>query len=186
VRPCQLVRLWELGIGSWEFSPVYWSFVGAWLSLVERSVRDREVAGSNPVAPTTSHRSIPGTWVTLHSGHAGNFFGRLTANCSFLRLTRHRFLGEQFFDYSRRPQRFSRRASDAHLTNWGRRCSAQRFCRTDSSASSSARGPYPCRWCWWTRSADTAESACSPCVSKRAVGAKRTWAPSRGAFQLHG
>ena len=31
---------------------------GAWLSLVERSVRDREVAGSNPVAPTTfiTHR----------------------------------------------------------------------------------------------------------------------------------
>ena len=27
-------------------------FVGAWLSLVERSVRDREVGGSNPLAPT--------------------------------------------------------------------------------------------------------------------------------------
>jgi hypothetical protein len=27
------------------------SFVGAWLSLVERFVRDEEVAGSNPVAP---------------------------------------------------------------------------------------------------------------------------------------
>ena len=27
-------------------------FVGLWLSLVERSVRDREVAGSNPVNPT--------------------------------------------------------------------------------------------------------------------------------------
>src|SRR6185437_15882641 len=26
--------------------------VGAWLSLVERFVRDEEVAGSNPVAPT--------------------------------------------------------------------------------------------------------------------------------------
>ena len=26
-------------------------FVGAWLSLVERYVRDVEVAGSNPVAP---------------------------------------------------------------------------------------------------------------------------------------
>ena len=26
--------------------------IGAWLSLVERSVRDREVAGSNPVIPT--------------------------------------------------------------------------------------------------------------------------------------
>ena len=27
---------------------------GAWLSLVERLVRDQEVAGSNPVAPTDS------------------------------------------------------------------------------------------------------------------------------------
>ena len=25
---------------------------GAWLSLVERTVRDREVGGSNPLAPT--------------------------------------------------------------------------------------------------------------------------------------
>ena len=33
--------------------------VGAWLSLVERSVRDREVAGSNPVAPTTSLLRFP-------------------------------------------------------------------------------------------------------------------------------
>ena len=31
--------------------------VGAWLSLVERSVRDREAAGSNPVAPTI-HLSV--------------------------------------------------------------------------------------------------------------------------------
>ncbi len=28
------------------------SNVGAWLSLVERTVRDREVGGSNPLAPT--------------------------------------------------------------------------------------------------------------------------------------
>ena len=28
------------------------STFGAWLSLVERSVRDREVVGSNPIAPT--------------------------------------------------------------------------------------------------------------------------------------
>ena len=27
--------------------------VGAWLSLVERSVRDAEAGGSNPLAPTT-------------------------------------------------------------------------------------------------------------------------------------
>src|SRR5688500_6573397 len=30
------------------------SFVGAWLSLVEHSVRDRGVGGSNPLAPTNS------------------------------------------------------------------------------------------------------------------------------------
>ena len=29
---------------------------GAWLSLVERCVRDAEVAGSNPVAPTVEGR----------------------------------------------------------------------------------------------------------------------------------
>jgi hypothetical protein len=28
------------------------NIIGAWLSLVERSVRDREVVGSNPIAPT--------------------------------------------------------------------------------------------------------------------------------------
>ncbi len=28
---------------------------GAWLSLVERSVRDAEVGGSNPLAPTTKN-----------------------------------------------------------------------------------------------------------------------------------
>ncbi len=28
------------------------TIIGAWLSLVERSVRDREVVGSNPIAPT--------------------------------------------------------------------------------------------------------------------------------------
>ena len=28
------------------------SYIGAWLSLVERTVRDREVARSNRVAPT--------------------------------------------------------------------------------------------------------------------------------------
>ena len=30
---------------------------GAWLSLVERSVRDREVVGSNPIAPTISKKA---------------------------------------------------------------------------------------------------------------------------------
>ena len=38
--------------------------VGAWLSLVERSLWERDVAGSNPVAPTTFPRSIPETWGT--------------------------------------------------------------------------------------------------------------------------
>ena len=28
--------------------------IGAWLSLVERTVRDREVGGSNPLAPTSN------------------------------------------------------------------------------------------------------------------------------------
>src|SRR6187200_1495352 len=36
--------------------------VGAWLSLVERSVRDREAAGSNPVAPTISLLPFPSTF----------------------------------------------------------------------------------------------------------------------------
>ena len=34
--------------------PIIALLVGAWLSLVERSVRDREVGGSNPLAPTTN------------------------------------------------------------------------------------------------------------------------------------
>jgi hypothetical protein len=33
-------------------------FVGAWLSLVERSVRDREVGGSNPLAPTNRIKNL--------------------------------------------------------------------------------------------------------------------------------
>ena len=39
------------GLDRRRFSP-YKGDVGAWLSLVERSVRDREVGGSNPLAPT--------------------------------------------------------------------------------------------------------------------------------------
>ena len=31
---------------------------GAWLSLVERSVRDAEVGGSNPLAPTTTSNRL--------------------------------------------------------------------------------------------------------------------------------
>ena len=35
-----------------------WSFIGVWLSLVERYVRDVEVAGSNPVTPIFSCKNI--------------------------------------------------------------------------------------------------------------------------------
>ena len=37
--------------------------VGAWLSLVEHSVRDRGVGGSNPLAPTNSQKTLK----NLHS-----------------------------------------------------------------------------------------------------------------------
>ena|GEM_PF-2132727 len=37
---------------------VYQPPVGAWLSLVERLVRDQEVAGSNPAAPTKFFQSV--------------------------------------------------------------------------------------------------------------------------------
>ena len=33
-------------------------FFGAWLSLVERLVRDQEAGGSNPLAPTTKRSLI--------------------------------------------------------------------------------------------------------------------------------
>src|SRR5687768_719155 len=36
----------------------YFVPIGAWLSLVERTVRDREVGGSNPLAPTISFRYL--------------------------------------------------------------------------------------------------------------------------------
>src|SRR5437899_3355898 len=39
----------------------YLERVGAWLSLVERSVRDREVGGSNPLAPTISFKHLTKT-----------------------------------------------------------------------------------------------------------------------------
>ena len=32
--------------------------IGAWLSLVERTVRDREVGGSNPLAPTNNFKHL--------------------------------------------------------------------------------------------------------------------------------
>ena len=40
-------------------SVCYFERVGAWLSLVERTVRDREVGGSNPLAPTNEQRRLP-------------------------------------------------------------------------------------------------------------------------------
>ena len=41
--------------------PYHPTSVGAWLSLVERTVRDREVGGSNPLAPTNifKHLRLP-------------------------------------------------------------------------------------------------------------------------------
>ena len=36
----------------------FWIRVGTWLSLVERCVRDAEVAGSNPVVPTTKSEGL--------------------------------------------------------------------------------------------------------------------------------
>ena len=40
-----------------QTEPVEAPYVAAWLSLVERPVRDRKVAGSNPVAPTITRSS---------------------------------------------------------------------------------------------------------------------------------
>ena len=45
--------------------------IGAWLSLVERCVRDAEVAGSNPVAPTIFVKKPFGQQVEGLS-HCGN------------------------------------------------------------------------------------------------------------------
>src|SRR2546427_3622948 len=44
--PCEGSTIPEAGL-QWSFASV-----GAWLSLVEHSVRDRGVGGSNPLAPT--------------------------------------------------------------------------------------------------------------------------------------
>jgi sensor histidine kinase regulating citrate/malate metabolism len=59
-RACGVVQRWVKELSDWFLSgltagiafPIIHSLVGAWLSLVERSVRDREVGGSNPLAPT--------------------------------------------------------------------------------------------------------------------------------------
>src|ERR1700676_5238911 len=43
-----------------------WDF-GAWLSLVERLVRDQEAGGSNPLAPTNSFNNLQAVaWQTAH------------------------------------------------------------------------------------------------------------------------
>jgi hypothetical protein len=44
--------------------------VGAWLSLVERSVRDAEVGGSNPLAPTTKDTVFFGRPYCLLNHHS--------------------------------------------------------------------------------------------------------------------
>ena len=50
-------RWGQLHVGSTPtFGTNPYTIVGAWLSLVERSVRDAEVGGSNPLAPTTEQR----------------------------------------------------------------------------------------------------------------------------------
>ena len=59
---------------------VCWSYAGPSIgdcpndSANRASVRDRGVGGSNPLAPTKFHWSIPVTWVTVHSGDIGNTF----------------------------------------------------------------------------------------------------------------
>ena len=42
----------------------FWLKVGTWLSLVERCVRDAEVAGSNPVVPTNNFKELDDNWPT--------------------------------------------------------------------------------------------------------------------------
>jgi hypothetical protein len=48
-------RWGQLHVGSTPTFGTKHHLVGAWLSLVERSVRDAEVGGSNPLAPTTEY-----------------------------------------------------------------------------------------------------------------------------------
>ncbi len=50
------------------------SSFGMWRSLVAHLTGGQGVAGSNPVIPTIYFRSIPVTWVTVHSGDIGNTF----------------------------------------------------------------------------------------------------------------
>ena len=43
--------------------------------LVEQLIRNQQVVGSSPTAGSKILRSIPDTWVTVHSGGIGNTFG---------------------------------------------------------------------------------------------------------------
>lgn len=58
---------------------------GAWLSLVERVVRDYEVAGSNPVAPIY-HRTSAIMLVSLFFAQNGGFAWFFNRRRSFLQL----------------------------------------------------------------------------------------------------
>src|SRR5258708_5887531 len=49
-----------LGFEIESFLPLNYSFLGAWLSLVERLVRDQEAGGSNPLAPTNYPSALYG------------------------------------------------------------------------------------------------------------------------------
>ena len=51
--------------------------VGAWLSLVERTVRDREVGGSNPLAPTSNFNDLrlPAVAVVFHLWPSASNYG---------------------------------------------------------------------------------------------------------------
>jgi hypothetical protein len=49
-------------------------FNGAWLSLVERSVRDREVVGSNPIAPTFPIQKTQGKSFKAKAGTLSSTF----------------------------------------------------------------------------------------------------------------
>ena len=54
VISCLRIRVFSwIGLTASRWSPRIAIHVGAWLSLVERTVRDREVGGSNPLAPTS-------------------------------------------------------------------------------------------------------------------------------------
>ena len=48
----------------------YTGDIGAWLSLVERLVRDQEAGGSNPLAPTKLFNKLQGLFRQYLSGSA--------------------------------------------------------------------------------------------------------------------